>query len=69
MTTEMIKFDVLAVRGNEAETLHVELAGAVRDGERIDSLTGDRVEVIGFVFAPDASAAHTEALKDFERVL
>jgi hypothetical protein len=51
------QFDVLAVRGNEAETLHVEAVGTVPDGTRTDSLTGGRIEIIGRVVAADAAAA------------
>jgi hypothetical protein len=61
----MVDFDVLAVRGNEAETLHVELAGTVPNGVRADGATGDAVEVIGRVVADDAATAHDLACAEF----
>ena len=61
----MIEFDVLAVVGNEAETLHVELAGAVADGSRTDITTGAPVEIIGHVWAADTAAAHVMACAEF----
>lgn len=61
----MTQFDVLAVVGNEAETLHVEAAGAVPAGVRTDGATGCAVEVIGRVSAGDAAAAHAAACAQF----
>ena len=57
----MTEFDVLAVRGNEAETLHVEPAGVTLPGMCFDGLTGEPVEIIGRVVAADAAAAHAAA--------
>lgn len=61
----MTQFDVLAVVGNEAETLHVELAGTVPDGVRTDGTTGDAVVIIGRVAADDAATAHAVACAQF----
>ena len=61
----MTEFDVLAVRGYEAETLHCEIRGAVPPGSRIDIPTGYIFEVIGRVAAADAAAAHAAACAEF----
>lgn len=61
----MIEFDVLAVVGNEAETLHVEIAGAVEGGTRTDAATGAPVEIISHVWAADVAAAHVAACAEY----
>jgi len=68
MSKENKQFDILAVRGNEAETLHIEAVGTVQDGTRTDSLTGGRVEIIGRVVAADAAAALDSAIAAIKKV-
>ena len=66
---EMTQFDVLAVIGDEAETLHVEVAGAVPNGTRTDAITGHPVEIIGHVWAVDTATARAIAWRRVHRQL
>ena len=57
----MIDWNVFAVPGLEAETLHVEPASAGIP-DRTDAGTGLRVDRIGSVNAPDGATAHDAAV-------
>ena len=57
----MNNWNVFAVPGLEAETIHVEPASAGIP-DRTDAVTGLRVDRIGSVTAPDEATAHMAAV-------
>jgi hypothetical protein len=61
-----MEYDVLAVIGMEAQTLHVELAGTVPDGTRTDSETGMPVKIIGRIWATNPTVALGKALLTYQ---